>query len=59
MFKKGEVVQSLDTGNLYRVESTLGHVVTVTDGCLTFPVRFDRLQPVIGNNYQAKPKCSR
>ena len=60
MFKKGQLVRSKDTGNLYLVVSSRAGVVTVSEpyGIRSFHVRFDRLY-IIGHNYQAKPKCSR
>ncbi len=63
MFKKGQLVQSVKYGDLYVVTHSF------TDGwAMTAPLtpkRMDKLlfSPerlrLIGNNYQAKPKCSR
>lgn len=63
MFKKGQLVQSVKYGDLYVVTHAFpdGWAMTVP---LT-PKRMDKLlfSPerlrLIGNNYQAKQKCSR
>lgn len=61
MFKKGQLVQSLDTGVLYLITKVLTeHVMVVRhdENCGDFHMRLGRLK-LIGNNYRAKQKCSR
>ena len=65
MFKKGQLLRSKMTNNIYLVEgpcrtsgmsyvSTLHGLAKGLHGTIE-----DRQVALIGNNYQAKPKCSR
>lgn len=61
MFKKGQLVKSLDTGAEYfvRGHEHPGFGVLLEDAKgRRFKVNLDDLE-LIGNNYQAKQKCSR
>lgn len=61
MFKKGQLVRTKDYGFIYIVEEDQRHpgVVSVrTVGGMCGTIGADVLN-LIGNNYRAKPKCSR
>lgn len=65
MFKKGQIVRSKMTSNIYLVEgpcrtSGMSYVSTLhgRDKGLHGTIEH-RQVTLIGNNYQAKPKCSR
>lgn len=65
MFKKGQLVRSMYTGCLYFIHEVteegcleVGHVSFLGTGRLG-RTRSDKHLTLIGNNYQAKPKCSR
>lgn len=63
MFKKGQLVRSKNTGRIYLVEGydPTGFYVrgqTVRGPIYTLGAP-NSLLTLIGNNYQAKPKCSR
>ena len=59
MFKKGQLVKS-SFGNLYIIDYVDGCRARVTSilGDFKILILTERLR-LIGNNYQAKPKCSR
>lgn len=58
MFKKGQLVKS-SFGNLYIIDSIDGCMASVTSilGDFKILILTERLR-LIGNNYQAKQKCS-
>ena len=63
MFKKGQLVRSKKTGRAYLVEGDDPTGFYVRGAALVNPMRTlgapERFLTLIGNNYQAKPKCSR
>lgn len=57
MFKKGSVFRCKATGNVYLVDGPSS--LKARDGAHSFKVIWRNDFELIGNNYQAKPKCSR
>lgn len=59
MFKKGQLVRS-SFGNLYTIDYVEGGIASVSSilGGFKILIVTERLR-LIGNNYRAKPKCSR
>ncbi|AZF89044.1 hypothetical protein AP6_001 [Salmonella phage TS6] len=56
MFKKGSVFRCKSTGNVYLVDGP--YSLKARDGAHSFKVIWRNDFELIGNNYQAKSKCS-
>ena len=63
MFRKGQLVRSKKTGRIYLVEGYDPTGFYVRGQTPTYPIYTlgapNRFLTLIGNNYQAKQKCSR
>lgn len=57
MFKKGQLVRSKVSGKVYLADGP--YSLKAIDGAHSFKVIWRNVFELIGNNYQAKPKCSR